>query len=213
VRLLIFTRGERSTQGLSLRYTPEALAEEREREALWAGQVLGLAGVEVLRYPDLGLREVPRERLVEEVLRRLEAHRPRVVLTFHPNGLSGHPDHIAVSEAVTEAFRRACGPGGLANGGPARLFYFCIPEEVARRIREELGRQVFGVPPEEVTPRVPVADCRAVQESAVRAHRTQATPFPPHLRIRLEAQREDCFIMGGACPPGPAPADDLFGEG
>ena len=59
----------------------------------------------------------------------MEKVRPDVVITFGPTGISGHEDHKAVRRAAMEAFRQYR-PSATPE---ARLLYFAIPEDVARR--------------------------------------------------------------------------------
>jgi LmbE family N-acetylglucosaminyl deacetylase len=63
-------------------------------------------------YPDGGLEDVPFDELVDRIARIFENERPDVALTFGPDGITGHPDHIVIGRATTEAFRRFAGDGG-----------------------------------------------------------------------------------------------------
>ncbi|GAA1725158.1 PIG-L deacetylase family protein [Brachybacterium phenoliresistens] len=53
------------------------------------------------------------ERLRQAVERLLEQVRPEIVLTFASDGLTGHPDHIAIAEAAVAAENGAAVPGGV----------------------------------------------------------------------------------------------------
>ena len=39
----------------------------------------------------------------------LDEERPDVVVTFGPDGITGHPDHITIGAATTEAFLQLAG--------------------------------------------------------------------------------------------------------
>lgn len=56
-------------------------------------------------------------RLREEVVRLFVELRPEIVITFGPEGMTGHPDHRLVSNVVTEVFQA----GG--DGWPRQLYY------------------------------------------------------------------------------------------
>ena len=77
----------------------------------------------------MGVAEADREELVDRLTAILRDARPDVVVTFGPEGITQHEDHIATSQATTEAFYRArveLGAGGPvdAPGEPLRrLFY------------------------------------------------------------------------------------------
>ena len=109
-----------------------------------------------------------------------------MVHTFGPDGIFGHPDHIAIGAATDAAFAI-----GAATEGTAfrRLLHGAIPESVFSRWnaqRAQLGLPVFdpramyhmrGVPDEEIGV---VVDCRSVAHLVVdglREHRSQHHVF------------------------------------
>jgi LmbE family N-acetylglucosaminyl deacetylase len=52
-----------------------------------------------LGYPDGGVADVPFEELVDAIAAVMEQEGPTVVHTFRPDGIFGHPDHIAIGAA------------------------------------------------------------------------------------------------------------------
>lgn len=82
---------------------------------------------EWLGFPDGGLADVPYEALLKPVAAILNEERPDVVLTFGPDGITGHPDHITMSQVTTDAFL-----GFARDGGPGfkRLLYGAIRQSV-----------------------------------------------------------------------------------
>jgi LmbE family N-acetylglucosaminyl deacetylase len=94
VRVLCFTHGEASTIGGN-----EALAETRSRELIDATAVLGVADVTLLDLPDGRLDAVPEAELDARIDRWL-AMDVATFVVFEPQGVTGHPDHIAVSRAA-----------------------------------------------------------------------------------------------------------------
>jgi len=156
--------------------TPETLGSIRraEDEAGWRAVGRSPDRHEWLGLPDGGVADVPFANLVDAIWAVLEQERPTVVCTFGPDGIFGHPDHIAVGAATDAAFAR-----GVADGGPGfrRLIHGVIPQSVFVRWnaqRAEKGLSVFdptvmyhmrGVPDETVD--------IAIDTSAV-AHRTLA---------------------------------------
>jgi LmbE family N-acetylglucosaminyl deacetylase len=157
--------------------------EQEERDAL-AAVGAGEADLHFLRYPDGGLDEVPRDELVGQIAEILDRTRPQVVVTFGPEGITKHEDHIAVGQAATEAFHRL--NTAATDGAFQRLYYNALPESALAKFWETLKAQGIdlgdpdgpfmprGVPDHTITVEV---DCTSVAErkmSAVRAHRTQA---------------------------------------
>jgi LmbE family N-acetylglucosaminyl deacetylase len=164
--------------------TRETLGAVREAEDLAAWRALGLApDVRFLRHPDGRLAEVPREQLAAEVLAVLEQVRPHLVVTFGPDGVTGHEDHVAIGAAATDAFHAA---RAAASDGPERLLHVALPTAALDRLNvllRERGLEPLdpdqpfmprGVPDAAIGVRV---DCSAVYASkleAIRAHKTQA---------------------------------------
>jgi LmbE family N-acetylglucosaminyl deacetylase len=164
--------------------TRETLGRVRraEDEAAWRAVGFEPARHEWLGYPDGGVADVAFEQLVDAVWAILDVERPDVVHTFGPDGISGHPDHIAIGAATDAAFARGVESGGA---GFRRLLHGAVPQSVFERWNSQRAAQgliVFnptelyhmrGVPDEEIGVEV---DCRAVADRIVAGlseHRSQ----------------------------------------
>ena len=77
-----------------------------------------------LGLPDGHVEKVPRDELTALVADFLDEERPDVVITFGPDGLTGHPDHIAIGAATDVAFHAVRRDGGA---GLRRLLHCAIP--------------------------------------------------------------------------------------
>ncbi|MBK8468288.1 MAG: PIG-L family deacetylase [Actinomycetales bacterium] len=111
---------------------PDGLGAQRRREDDAAWQAVGHAPDrhDWLGYRDGQVAGVPHARLVTQVAQFLEQERPDVVVTFGPDGITGHPDHIAIGAATDEAFHRVrVTPGG----GLSRLLHCAIRESLFER--------------------------------------------------------------------------------
>jgi N-acetyl-1-D-myo-inositol-2-amino-2-deoxy-alpha-D-glucopyranoside deacetylase len=212
--VIVATSGEAGTISDPSLATRENLAEVREgeeREALRAAGAQN-AAVHFLRYADGGLKDAPREELVGKVATILKDARPEVVVTFGPEGITKHDDHITIGSAAPGAFHQAQAETEGDDGAFQRLLYVAIPSSELDRFWESLrakGEEVGdpeapfmprGVPDESITHRV---DCTAVLKSkieALRAHRTQREEVD---QIPEDLQEEmlgyECFVQ--AFPP------------
>src|SRR2546426_1559212 len=211
--LIVATSGEAGVISDASLATKENLAQVREAEEREALEVLGVkdASVHFLRYPDGGLKDVPRDELIDRIAHALGSVRPHLVVTFGPEGITKHDDHITVGQAATEAFHRARGPGGVDNAFQ-RLLYVAIPQSELDRLWDTLRARGLdvgdpqapfmprGVPDESIAVRV---DCREVVKrklDAIRAHRTQQVELqelPEDLQPEIFG--EECFVQ--AWPP------------
>ena len=62
---------------------------------------------EWLGFPDGEVDQIPLDQLTEAVGQILDEEQPTVVATFGPDGIFGHPDHIAIGTATDAAFLRS----------------------------------------------------------------------------------------------------------
>ena len=114
---------ERARSGDASAATRSTLPAVREKELHAAGLELGLTETRCLDYPDGGLSDIDDDDLVRLASGLIEELRPDVVLTFGPDGFSGHSDHVAVGAAVTSACYE------LRATSPVRLFHCHLPPE------------------------------------------------------------------------------------
>jgi LmbE family N-acetylglucosaminyl deacetylase len=148
--LVTATRGEHGWWGSEADYPgPEALGGIRETELRSAAQVLGLREVIFLDYVDGELDTAP----AQEVIARLAAHirriRPDVVVTFNPDGVYGHPDHIAISQLATAAIIAAADASYADNGQAphrvSKLYYLTFTAEVLTAYQVAFGDLVMHI--------------------------------------------------------------------
>jgi LmbE family N-acetylglucosaminyl deacetylase len=164
--------------------TPGTLAVVREAEDRASWMALGYEPDRhpFLRYPDGGVKDVGFDELVGRIAEVLADTRPDVVVSFGPDGVTGHPDHIRTGEAATAAFHRLREAGG---DGFERLLYNVIPSSRLHWLSERLVErgldpidetapfQPRGVPDADVAVMV---DCGSVWRrklAALQEHKTQ----------------------------------------
>jgi LmbE family N-acetylglucosaminyl deacetylase len=118
------TRGELGSPD-ERRWPPgEPLAAVRTAELHDALAALGVTEHHWLDYPDGGCADVDQDEALRRVSALLAEVQPDTVLTFGPDGMTGHPDHQAVSRWATEAFRTGAREGavlGYATNTPEWL--------------------------------------------------------------------------------------------
>jgi len=113
----------------------QALGAIRASELREAAAALGVKEVSLLEHPDGRLDAVEPRQAIAGIVRHLRRVRPDVVVTFGPDGIYGHPDHIAISQFTTAAVMAAADPaftfdGTQAAGSPhavRKLYYLAWP--------------------------------------------------------------------------------------
>jgi LmbE family N-acetylglucosaminyl deacetylase len=103
VRVVSLTKGGAGQIRDASAATRSSLRAVREKELDAAGIQLGLTETRCLDYPDGGLSDIDSQILVRLASELISEVSPGVVITFGPDGFSGHPDHVAVGAAVTAA--------------------------------------------------------------------------------------------------------------
>jgi len=195
VSLLCATRGEAGIEGMG----PEEAARVRERELQAACAVLGVREVRFLGYCDGELAQADPAEVTARMAQAMREMRPQVVITFGPDGISGHPDHVAVSRLATAAF------DAVAIQGFVRRLYYVAPSPATE--------QGCGVPAGEISERVVGIDIAPYREAKVRAmqcHRSQRQPFPG--QPAKEAERLVCHEFFRLARGQSTPEADLFAD-
>ena len=109
--------------------TPEPGSPGRE-ELMCASRVLGVKETFVMRAPTGGANASPRDANVtakafaERMIEIIDQTRPDVIVTWGPDGLTGHPGHILVSNLITRVFQQQA----LLKHRPRKLYYVAYPE-------------------------------------------------------------------------------------
>jgi LmbE family N-acetylglucosaminyl deacetylase len=135
VRVISLTKGEAGQIRDASVATRATLAGVREKELNAAGNELGLIETRCLDHPDGGLSAIDSQALVALTSELLHEVDPDVVITFGPDGFSGHPDHIAVGAAVTAACYE------MRPASSVRLFH-CHPPRSRMLLGDRLAEWV-----------------------------------------------------------------------
>lgn len=143
------TRGELGTPD-PLTWPPERLAAIRTAELDRALEILGVGEHHWLDYPDGGCDAVPADEAAARIGALIDALRPDTILTFGPEGMTGHTDHRTVSAWVDVA-------AGLAAHRPRILHATTTPEwrDTYAADLDDLDVFAPGTPP--VTPAAELA--------------------------------------------------------
>lgn len=140
------TRGEMGTSQPD-EWPPQRLARQRTEELARCLEILGVTEHHWLDYRDGECSRVNDGVAAPRLSALIDHVQPDTVLTFGLDGITGHPDHRAVSAWTTTAFQHAAPPH-------ARLLYAALSQRRVSRWAEldgDLGVYLPGYP-------VPVPD-------------------------------------------------------
>ena len=139
-----------------------------------------------LGYPDSGLSEGdgsaaaesfsarPLMPMVKQMVGLMRRYEPDVVITYPPNGLSGHPDHIRTHEVVVAAHANVVANGARAGSPP--LLHRDVGQPNRGSCRLESG------PPSATT-----RGCRPMISASTTPRSPPSSTSPPSGRTRLAA--------------------------
>ena len=247
VRLICATLGEEGEIRQAGSATRETLPQVRLQELRGSCRSLGIEQPLVLGYRDSGMDgdsandhpsafvQADEEEVVAFIEEQMLSYRPQVVVTFGPDGLYGHPDHIAIYRHTTTAFHRARSsplfeqqtPNGNEPGCLSRLFYSVRPKGfrtmMTMKLREA-GIDAPMPPPERLDDGVErelihlemdVSEMIERKIASQQSHRTQQSPQRPYHKLPREIA---CDILGlehftqgyPEAAPGEAVPQDMF---
>lgn len=203
------TRGELGTDDPET-CPPGRLASVRERELMASLAAIDVTEHEWLGHADGALASVPFEDGVAQVTALLERVRPDVVVTFGPDGMTGHSDHRTISAWVTEAWRRA--------GCPGQVLWATQTPELLEQWRELLQRLDIWYG-EARPPSTPTADLVAqvqasgdlldLKHAVLRAHASQTAGL--EAMIGTDTYRDWVSVESFVAAPAVAPRGGAVG--
>ncbi|HYG71805.1 MAG TPA: PIG-L family deacetylase [Actinomycetota bacterium] len=123
VACITATRGEGGSMDEE-RWPSDRMGEIRTRELERCLEILGVTEHHWLDLPDIDMQTALPEGGYERVRDLVEDVRPDTILTFGPDGMTGHEAHRSVSQWATEALHEVGRPG-------ARVLYACVTPEWA----------------------------------------------------------------------------------
>lgn len=173
--IICATRGDAGVSDLADLRLCQTLGDLREAELRCACEQIGIDQLFLWNYPDAGLRDLPPGTLLNRILPIMRDWQPQIVITFGPDGITGHPDHIAISNAATEAFHQT--RNEIHVDRPLRLYYVTIAPE--RRVEKRMGE---APPPNPTTTMIDVSKNANVKLAALRCHASQRGDWEPLLQ-------------------------------
>ena len=124
------TLGEHGTSDPG-RWPPTRMARVRERELQASLAALGVTEHHLLGLTDGTCAAAPHELIVAHLARVIDAVEPDTIVTFGPDGMTGHEDHQTVSAWATDAHELAA--------PDSRLLYATTTEEFVRDWEPDRG--------------------------------------------------------------------------
>jgi LmbE family N-acetylglucosaminyl deacetylase len=189
VACITATKGEAGVQDAS-QWPAEQLGEIRTREMAKALDLIGCKNHHWLGYKDGECDKVPAEEGADRVREFIKLYKPDSILTFGPDGMTGHPDHQAVSRWATQA-----------AGNKVQVYYAVQDQEIYDKYLIEIDKQFnffFNIdkPPLRPSAECDIAfrlteDLSRIKDAALRA-------MPSQTKLMLDKMPND-FVSSVFC--------------
>ena len=219
VYLVTATRGEAGEIAVPDLTTPANLPQVREEELRCACEIYGIHPPRFLDYPDGLLPIIHQGQAVAKLVRAIRELKPQVLITFGPDGIYGHYDHIAVHRWATIAFELAadpaCFPDQLEDSCElhqvSKLYYRVLSDERINALSESEERpavmmdgvpfHIVGRPHDEITTVIDVTDYVEAKLRGLQCHVSQIgydIPFAKSPEEVLEQPwfRQETYALG-----------------
>lgn len=163
------------------------LTTRRAKELISSAKHLGVKKVYFLGFTDGTLSNNLYHKLAEKIKIHLEKLKPEIVITFEPQGISGHIDHITVSMVTTFVVKQL--------KFVKELWYRCLTQEQAAARHDYFVYFPPGYPRSEINHIVDVSDVWDVKVKAMRTHESQKHDADRILKDSENFPKEEYFIV------------------
>lgn len=156
VACITATKGEAGSQD-ETKWPSSTLGEVRAKELAKAFEIIGIKNHHWLNYPDGGCCDIAEEEAVNNILKYIQLYQPDTVITFPPDGITGHWDHVSISGWTKMALERF-------TAKPVTLYYGLDTQEqydTFMRLLDEKFNIFFNIDKPSL---IPMSQCDIVLE-------------------------------------------------
>jgi LmbE family N-acetylglucosaminyl deacetylase len=159
----------------------------REDEMRRSVALLGVRVLRMLDYAEDDLSEVDFDELVSRIVEPIRMHRPEVILTFGQDGVTGDPDHVVISQAVTAAFAAAAEPLAYEDDieedqiawRAAKLYHLVVPAAQVAALGLARVGESYGSPDGAETLTLDLGELADLKLAAIARHVSQTGSSGP----------------------------------
>lgn len=202
VSLLTFTHGESGSLGISKNLSATELAKRRSQELRRAAQKLGIQHLQIHNLSDKHLQDIPEQNGIDIIKQEIKRFRPDIIITYHENTISGHPDHLAVTNWTLKAVKSIQNPPGL--------FFFGLDQEQTSMVT---FRKLIPIKSSEVTHKINVESFIDDKIAAIHCHKTQFVAWHQFQKMKVDYRnfaKWEVFVQKWPKPENNIIKHDLF---
>lgn len=185
VYILCATKGQAGQDSRSVK--SESLSQKRAKELLESSKVLGTKKVYFLGFRDGTLCNNLYHKLADKIQKHIKKIKPDIIITFEPQGISGHIDHITVSMATTFVWNKL----PFIN----ELWYVCTLRERALIRKDYFIYFPPGYLRSEIDKVIDVSDVWETKVKAMLKHESQRHDSERILKSAELFPKEEYFLV------------------
>src|SRR5581483_147824 len=183
VYILSATKGDAGQSSIRSKNLGEVRSEELKK----AAKILGVKKVYFLGFKDGTLNNNIYHKLASKIEEKLKILKPEIVLTFEPQGISGHIDHITISMVTMFAVQKL--------KFIKEVWQHCRPQGYDKFIKNYFIYFPKGYKKSQIQKVVKTNDVWEKKLEAMRAHKSQAADFERVLKIQSKLPKEEYFLV------------------
>lgn len=159
------------------------LAKIRKAEAEKVAEIIGIGKIIFLNIPDMRFN-FSKKIFMQKFEKCLNEIVPDIIYTMHPNGITGHPDHVALSEYVTESIKN------IKKEAP-HLRYVTFSKKIAKKYRLPL----LGISEKDISEKIILSERELkIKYEAIGIYESQGYLWNIFLEKYPELLQEEYFL-------------------
>ena len=190
VHLIMATRGEAGRIANPAISATQPISALREQELRNACKHYAIKQLHMLDFLDGQTAVVPPAEAVYKIVKLLRELKPQVVMSFGPDGVYGHFDHLVVHPWATAAVELSATAERWPELGTAhqvaKFYHRALPQAQVDQMKERFGRtsvdmggvpfSFTGYPQEQLTTFIDTREYAHTKLEAIRCHASQIAP-------------------------------------
>jgi LmbE family N-acetylglucosaminyl deacetylase len=189
------------------------LGTVREKELKKSAKLLKADKLYLLGFQDGVLHRQNQKEIQKLIEKIFKENNPDVVVTFGPDGVSGHVDHVTIGKITGDAYKNSC------SAGNTRLLHLAVLE------RTDLKNEETGLPPKlsangakyikifkekEIDAKIDVGQFWQTRLKALKCHFSQDDVRSFYRQFKENPIEFDAYILAAGKSFLKKPANDLF---
>ena len=188
------------------------LGKVRKAELEKCAKLLKIRHLYLLGYPDGQLHHANQTELTIKIEKIIKMENPNVIITFGPDGITGHVDHVVIGTVTTKVFTKVC------NKKYQRLLYVAPIIENDRNLKPELTPNLSVTGQKYITRHkrvdidvvIDISQVWQTKLAAIKCHFSQDDVRQYFKKIKKRPVFEETFILKGGSKFKQKPASDFF---